>query len=380
MAYNHTVLGQILKLVSRHEFEGEARKHHEGGRLRKMTRWGQFVALALGQLSGRSSLRDIVANLRVQEHKRYHLGIREVTRSSLARVNEKQPYTLYEALFGKLLKRCQERAPRHRFRFKNKLYSLDASTIDLCLSLFPWAKFRQTKGAVKLHVGLDHDGYLPTFVHITDGKTSDIKGAQSLTLSKGSILVMDRGYVDFTWLNQLNSKGVFVVTRIKRRTRYTVQERHPVRSDQGVTSDQIIQLTNSHKKYPHPLRRVGFRDSVTGNHYFFLTNHFSLAAKTIADIYKARWEIELFFKWIKQHLKIKSFLGTSRNAVLTQLWIALCVYLLVAYIKLLNRLSLSYYQILRLLQLSLFERRPLLDLLLPQPPPSPPPQLPLRFA
>ena len=380
MAYHHTVMGQILKLVSRHEFEGEARRHHEGCRLRKMTRWGQFVALALGQLSGRSSLRDIVGNLKIQGHKHYHLGVGEVTRSSLARVNERQPYTLYEALFGKLLKRCQGRAPRHGFRFKNKLYSLDASTLDLCLSLFPWAKFRQTKGAVKLHVGLDHDGYLPTFVHITDGKTSDIKGAQTLALPKGSILVADRGYVDFTWLNHLNSQGVFVVTRLKRRTRYSVRERRPIRSDQGVTSDQIIQLTNSHKKYPHPLRRVGFRDSATGQHYFFLTNHFSLAAKTIADIYKARWEIELFFKWIKQHLKIKSFLGTSRNAVLTQLWIALCVYLLVAYIKFLNRLSLSFLQILRLLQLNLFDRRPLLHLLLPQPPPSPTPQLRLRFA
>ena len=380
MAYNHTVLGQILKLVPRHEFERETREHHAGGRLRKMTRWGQFVALALGQLSGRCSLRDIVANLRVQEHKRYHLGIREVSRSSLARVNEKQPYTLYEAIFGKLLKRCQERAPRHKFRFKNKLYSLDASTIDLCLSLFPWAKFRQTKGAVKVHVGLDHDGYLPTFVHITDGKTSDIKGAQSLALPKGSILVADRGYVDFTWLNHLNSQGVFVVTRIKRRTCYTVLERRPIRPHQGVTSDQIIQLTNSHKKYPHPLRRVGFRDAVTGNHYFFLTNNFSLAANTIADIYKARWEIELFFKWIKQRLKVKSFLGTSRNVVLTQLWIALCVYLLVAYIKFLNRLSLSLHQILRLLQLNLFDRRPLLQLLLPLPPPPPTSQLPLAFA
>ena len=226
-----------------------------------------------------------------------------MTRSSLARVNERQPYTLYEALFGKLLKRCQGRAPRHGFRFKNKLYSLDASTLDLCLSLFPWAKFRQTKGAVKLHVGLDHDGYLPTFVHITDGKTSDIKGAQTLALPKGSILVADRGYVDFTWLNHLNSQGVFVVTRLKRRTRYSVRERRPIRSDQGVTSDQIIQLTNSHKKYPHPLRRVGFRDSATGQHYFFLTNHFSLAAKTIADIYKARWEIELFFKSLLSHRK-----------------------------------------------------------------------------
>ena len=377
MAYNHTVLGQILKLVPRHEFEREAREHHEGRRLRKMTRWGQFVAMVLGQLAGRSSLRDIVGNLDVQADKQYHLGVKRVSRSSLARVNEKQPYTLYEAVFGKLLGRCRSQAPGHKFRFKNKLYSLDASTIDLCLSLFPWAKFRTTKGAVKVHLGLDHDGYLPTFVNLTDGKTSDIKGARALTLPQGSILVADRGYVDFSWLNYLYSQGIFLVTRLKRGACYRVCESRPVHPEQGVICDQTIELTSSHSKYPRPLRRVGYVDAATGQFYDFLTNHFSLAPKTIADIYKDRWQVELFFKWIKQHLKVKSFLGTSRNAVLTQLWIALCVYLLIAYIKFLNRISRSLYHILRLLQLNLFDRRPLLSLLYPPPPAPPPPQLPL---
>lgn len=200
MAHNHTVLGQILKLMPRHEFEREVREHHEGGRLRKMTRWGHSVAMVLGQLAGRSSLRDIVGILKLQAHKRYHLALKGISRSSLARVNEKQPYTLYEAVFDKLLARCRSHAPGHKSRFKNKLYSLDASTIDLCLSLFPWAKFRETKGAVKLHMGLGHDGYLPTFVNYTDGKTSDIHGARALTLPKGSILMADGGYVDFTSL------------------------------------------------------------------------------------------------------------------------------------------------------------------------------------
>lgn len=380
MAYNHTVLGQILKLMPRHEFEREAREHHEGGRLRRMTRWGQFVAMVLGQLAGRSSLRDIVGNLNVQAHKQYHFGVKGVSRSSLARVNEKQPYTLYEAVFGRLLARCRSQAPGHKFRFKNKLYSLDASTIDLCLSLFPWAKFRETKGAVKLHMGLDHDGYLPTFVHITDGKTSDIHGARALTLPKGSILVADRGYVDFSWFNHLYSRGIFVVTRVKRGTRYAVRESRSVRSEQGLICDQTIELTCSQPKYPHPLRRVGYIDTATGQIYYFLTNNFSLAPKTIADIYKNRWQVELFFKWIKQHLKVKSFLGTSRNAVLSQLWIALCVYLLIAYVKFLNRISLSLNHILRLLQLNLFDRRPLLHLLVSQPPPDPPPQLQLPLA
>ena len=197
MAHHNTVFAQLLKLAPRHEFESLANQHHCGRKLRKMTRWAQFVAMATAQLSGRNSLRDVVSNITAQARKLYHLGIRCVSRSSLSRVNESQPYELYEALFAKLLARCQSRAPKHQFKFKNKLYSLDASTIDLCLSVFPWAKFRATKGAVKLHVGLDHEGLLPAFVAITDGKTHDITAARALQLPKGSIVVMDRGYNDY---------------------------------------------------------------------------------------------------------------------------------------------------------------------------------------
>ena len=181
MAHHNTVFSQILKLIPRHEFESLARKHHQGQKLRKMTRWSQFVSLGLAQLAGRVSLRDVVSNLKAQASKLYHLGCSDVNRSSLARINEQQPHELYEALFGKLLARCQALAPRHGFRFKNKLYSLDASTIDLCLSMFPWAKFRTTKGAIKLHVGLDHEGYLPTFMQITDGKVHEVNMARTLT-------------------------------------------------------------------------------------------------------------------------------------------------------------------------------------------------------
>ena len=369
MAHHNTVFAQMLKFIPRHEFESLANQHHSGRRLRKMTRWTQFVAMATAQLSGRHSLRDVVSNMAAQARKLYHLGIRCVSRSSLSRVNESQPYQLYEALCAKLLARCQARAPRHNFRFKNKLYSLDASTIDLCLSVFPWAKFRATKGAVKLHVGLDHEGLLPAFVAMTDGKAHDLSAARALRLPKGSIVVMDRGYTDYAWYKQLNNNNIYFVTRLKANARYHVIERRTVPKNKGLTSDQTIELTGARAKNgPFRLRRIGYQDANTGIHYTFLTNHFKLAASTIADIYKARWQVELFFKWIKQNLKIKSFLGTSKNAVLTQIWIAMCVYLLLSYIRFLNHIRPSLQQMLRLLQLNLFERRALLALLRGDPP------------
>ena len=369
MAHHNTVFAQLLKLVPRHEFESLANQHHCGRKLRKMTRWAQFVAMATAQLSSRNSLRDVVSNMAAQARKLYHLGIRSVSRSSLSRVNASQPYELYEALFAKLLARCQARAPKHPFKFKNKLYSLDASTIDLCLSVFPWARFRATKGAVKLHVGLDHEGLLPAFVALTDGKTHDLSAARALQLPSGSIVVMDRGYNDYAWYNQLNNNDIFFVTRLKTNARYRVIERRKVLKTKGLTSDQTIELTGARAKdCPIRLRRIGYQDANTGIQYTFLTNHFTLAASTIADIYKARWQIELFFKWIKQNLKVKSFLGTSKNAVMTQIWIAMCVYLLLSYIKFLNNIRPSLQQILRLLQLNLFERRELLELLRGDPP------------
>jgi hypothetical protein len=369
LAHHNTVFSQLLKLVPRHEFETLANQHHTGQKLRKMTRWSQFVAMSMAQLSGRASLRDVVSNLSAQTAKLYHLGAAVVSRSSLARVNEQQPYSLYEQLAGKLLAQCQRSAPCHGFKFKNKLYSLDASTIDLCLSVFPWAKFRTTKGAVKLHVGLDHDGLLPTFLTITDGKTHDITAARTLQLPKGSILVVDRGYTDYAWYNQLNLRGIFFVTRLRKNACYRVTERRSVIKSKGLTSDQTIELTGTKaSNCPISLRRIGYKDPETGIQYYFLTNNFKLAAATIAQIYKARWQIELFFKWIKQNLKIKSFLGTSRNAVMTQIWIAICIYLLLAYLKFSSRFNQSFQQILHLLQLNLFERRDLQKLFFGAPP------------
>ena len=261
------------------------------------------------------------------------------------------------------------RAPRHGFRFKNKLYALDASLIELCLEVFPWARYRTTKGAIKLHVGLDHSGHLPAFVAVTEGKTHEITWARTLELPASSMVVFDRGFTDYAWYHQLHEKRISFVTRQKTNARYTVTERRSAAGQPELTSDQTIRLTGVKAQHcPIALRRIGYRDPDTGKHYVFLTNNFRLAARTIAEIYKQRWQIELFFKWIKQNLKIKRFLGTSKNAVLTQLWIALCVYLLLAYLKFISTLGHSLQQSLRLLQLNLFERRALLPLLRGDPP------------
>ena len=374
MAHNSTVFAQLLSFLPRHEFEAEARQHQLGQRLRVMSRWTQFVALGLAQLTGRQSLRDIVSNLSAQGRKLYHLGVRAtVSRSSLARVNAEQPYTLYETLFGRLLNACQQRAPRHGFRFKNKLYAIDASTIDLCLAVFPWASFRRKKAAIKLHVGLDLAGHLPSFVSVTEGKTADIKVARTWTFPEGSVVVADRAYVDFKWFHQLQARGVTFVTRLKRGVRYRVTRRHDVRAGTGVLEDETIELTSARgrKAYAAPLRRVAYKDPVTKNRYVFVTNNTTWVAKTIADIYKSRWQIELFFKWIKQHLKVKRFVGRSKNAVLTQLWVATCMYLLLAYLKFFMRLRWNLHQMLQVLQLNMFERRPLQDLFETPPPRGP---------
>ena len=369
MSHCNTIFSQILKFVSRHEFEALAKQHHLGRSFRTASRWSQFVTLAMAQLAGRKSLRDIVENVSAQAHRLYHLGSVKLTRSNLSRINEGKPYSLYESLAGKLLSRCQGMAPRHNFRFKNPLYSLDASTIDLCLSVFPWANFRSTKSAIKLHVGLNHSGYLPEFVTITEGKISDVEIGRTLQFPQGSIVAIDRGYNDYSWYNCLTERKISFITRLKVNTKFKVISRKSVLKNKGLTSDQIIRFTGlkAAKECPIQLRRIGYRDKETGKHYIFLTNNFKLSARTIADIYKARWQVELFFKWIKQNLKIKTFVGTSKNAVMTQIWIAVCVYLLLAFIKFQAKMKKSMQQILRLLQLNLFEKRDLMALLREKP-------------
>ena len=364
MAYHSTVLRQIVAFLPRHEFESLAKDHHMGQKFRSFNRWSQFMVMFIGQLSGRKSLRDLVMNVSAQANKLYHLAIKPCSRATLARVNEKQPAALYETIFHKLLKRCRQFAPKHKFKFEGKLCLLDATVIDLCLSVFPWAKFRKAKGAIKLHVGLDGDGYLPEFVSLTDGKTHESRWAKALKLPRGSMAVFDMGFTDYGWYQTLMENGIFFVTRLKGNARVKCLRKRRGRKAAGITADQIVLLGN----IPQPLRMVGYCDPETGKEYRFVTNADHLGAKIIADLYKERWQIELFFKWIKQNLKIKTFLGTSKNAVLTQIWIALCVYLLLAFLKFKAKLGISMQQMLRLLQLNLFERRNLIELFKPPEP------------
>ena len=365
MAHCNTILSQILKLVPRHEFEVLAKKHHNGRAFRTASRWSQFVTMAIGQLSGRRSLRDLVDNVSAQQQRLYHLGSAKLSRSTLSRINEDKPHELYQCLFSALLKRCQSVAPGHGFRFKNELYSMDASTIDLCLSVFPWASFRKAKGGIKLHVAMNHKGNLPEFVTVTEARTHEVNEGRRVDFPKGSIVAVDRGYTDYEWYKNLSDKGIYFVARLKSNATTRILERREVDRSRGLSSDHTIEFTGltTSKRCPIPLRRIRYRDATTGKRYEFLTNNFTLAASTIAAIYKSRWQIELFFKWIKQNLKIKSFMGTSKNAVMTQIWIALCVYLLIAYLKFVSKSKKSMQQILRLLQMNLFEKWCIHDLL-----------------
>ena len=381
MAHTSTVLAQLLRLVPRHEFQSLAKRYHRGQRLRKSSRWDQFVALLMAQLSGRQSLRDIEANMNAQTRHRYHLGVGRVAKSSLARVNERQPYTLYEALFGQLLGRCQALAPRHKFRFKNPLYSLDASLIELSLAIFPWADYNRTKAAMKLHVGLDHGGHFPAFATVTEGTRHEVPVGREFEFPKGSIVVIDKGYTDYGWYKQLTDKGILFVTRQRPNALYRVVERREANRAQGISSDQIIELTAlKWRELGVPrLRRIGYRDAQTGKRYVFLTNHMGLSAKTIADLYKDRWQVELFFKALKQNLKIHAFVGNSKNAVLTQIWVALCTYLLMSYLRFVSQTAWSVQRIMRVLQASLFANNDLMALVRPPPPTdkSSPPQMAL---
>ena len=371
MAHSNTIISQIARFFKRHEFETLAGKHHVGQKFRSFSRWSQFTAMLVGQLTGRKSLRDLVDNLRVQGHKLYHLGSKEISRSTLARVNEEQPHQLYKELFHKLLSRCQGIAPKNRFKPDIKLYLLDATIIKLCLNVFPWASYQKTKGAIKLHVGLSADGYLPEFIGVTTGKEHEINWARLLKLPTGSFVVFDRGYTDYNWYQTLMDSGIFFVARLKDNALLEYFKKRRGRRSRGVLTDQEISLNGIKER----LRLVHFI-AEDGNEYRFVTNANHIPAALVAELYKERWQIELFFKWIKQNLRIKTFYGTSENAVLTQIWIALCVYLLLAWLKFMSKIKITMQQMLRLLQLNLFDRRELESLFKP-PKVLPNPQLSL---
>ena len=363
MHHNNTILGQMLKMFSRYEFQKAVSETKTEYHSRGFSSWNHFVSMLFGQLSGQDSLRGIEAGLATQGTSLYHAGVKPIHRSTLAYANKHRSHELFKKLFLSMLSKCQAIAPKHKFRFKNPLYTLDATIIDLCLSLYNWAKFRTTKGAVKLHVKLNHSGYLPTFAVVTTGKVHETQVAPSIPLEKGDVAIFDRGYTDFKWYKSLDDKGVFFVTRTKRNACYRVTGRSDVSRFDFICSDQIIELKGfySKQKYPHKLRRVRSKDPDTGKIITILTNNFTWAATTIARIYKERWQIELFFKAIKQQLKIKSFVGTSKNALLSQLWVALITYLLLSYLKFKSRFTWSLYTLCSILPANLFARRNLWD-------------------
>lgn len=369
MTHHNTAFHQLLSPLSRHDFERLGKQHHVGQKLRSTSRWDQFIGMAMSQLSGRQSLRDIQSNLEAQQAKLYHLGAKPIARSTLARLNEKQPATFYQALFYHLLNGCHQRPSTHKFRFKNPLYSLDASAIDLSLKLFPWAAHRTDTANVKLSVGLNHGNLIPEFVALSDGNENDMVQGRQFDFPQASIVVFDKGYVDYQWFGTLTNQGVSFVTRLRPKAVYTVLERQPPLTEKGIMSDQVIQLNSAHaiKRGAPKLRRIGYRDKETGKFYVFLTNNFALAASTIAAIYKDRWQVELFFKAIKQNLKIKAFVGLSKNAILTQIWIALITYLLLAFARHSAKSGWTVQRILRIIQVNLFERLTLSQLLKPDP-------------
>jgi len=357
-----SMFSQLLKLFPRTEFQALVKRTYAERHARGFTCWGQFVAMLFCQLGRAHSLREICGGLRSCEGKLSHLGITAPSRSTLAYANEHRPWQLYRAVFQDLLGRCQAQVHgRRKFRFKNKLVSLDSTVIDLCASLFDWAKFRRTKGAVKLHLLLDHDGYLPSVVVITEGRKHDVRVARLLRFESGTILIIDRGYVDYAWFARLTTDGVWFVTRLKDNAVYAVVETRVVPARSHVLRDEVIRLTggDAEAKCPRLLRRIEVLDPDTQDTLVFLTNHLKFGATTIAAIYKDRWQIELFFKALKQNLKIKTFVGTSANALKVQVWTALIAMLVLKYLQLRSRFGWSLSNLVALLRMNLFTYRDL---------------------
>ena len=359
-----SMFSQVMSLISRDEFSKAAAELKTERGAKGFTSWEHFVSMMFCQLAQAKSLREISMGLGTCLGKLNHLGMEEAPkRSTLSYANAHRPAKLFETVFNSMLEVCLRSAPgkKTKFRFKNKLFSLDATTIELCLAMFPWAKFRQTKGAVKLHTLLDHDGYLPVFVNVTDGKTHEVKVAWELSLPKGSIVAMDRGYVGYALFHKWTEAGVFFVTRMKDNGVFeTIGAGLPVLDGGSVVSDQVIVLTGpqSNLNCPDPLRLVTVRRD-DGSEMRLLTNNFELASSTISAIYKDRWEIEIFFKTIKQNLKIKTFVGTTPNALKAQIWTALTAILLLKYLQFKSRLSWSFSNLVALVRWNLFSHRDL---------------------
>jgi len=359
-----TIFSQLMDFLPRYEFRLCVQRYNGNYKVKSFTCLDQYLCMAFAQMTFRESLRDIEACLRAQKSKLYHMGIRStVSRNTLANANQTRDWRIYAEFAQTLIQIARKLYINEEFDFEleNTAYALDSSTIDLCLSVFPWAHFRRTKAAIKLHTLLDLRGNIPTFIHITDGKLHDLQVLDILIPEPGSIYIMDRGYLDFARLFAMHQNTAFFVIRAKSNLKFRRIYSHPIDKNTGIKCDQTIRLTGFYpaKEYPEKLRRIKFYDQQSGRSFVFLTNNFLLPATTIANLYRCRWQVELFFKWIKQHLKIKAFYGTSENAVKTQIWIAVSVYVLVAIVKKRLKLEISLYTILQILSVTVFNRTPL---------------------
>ena len=366
----NTVFSQLMQLICQYRFK-KCVDCFDGDRYTKrFSCWQQLLVLLFAQAKGLTSLRDIEISLRSHHRKWYHLGLTSVARSTLADANTNRDADILKDVFYSLLEKCRDLAPRHRFKFKKELYTFDSTIINVCLSLYPWATYRKKKGAFKLHTLFDHSGYLPSFVVLTDGRTHDINVMKDASygvpaLSPDSILLIDRAYIDYNWLYSLSKRRLYFITRMKKNMKYTVLGQQKLPEKNGVVADYRVRLTNYYQSryYSAPLRLVTVVDPETGEPVTFMTNNFALDAATIAELYKSRWQIETFFKWIKQNLKIKSFLGTSKNAVMTQIWAAMIYYLLLSFIKFQTKCHHSLHVLTRIIGELLLDNAHLIEIL-----------------
>ena len=368
MYQGRTVFSQVLDFLPMHKFRQCVNRYSGNKGVRTFTCFDQFMCMAFAQLTYRESLRDIECCLRAMKEKLYHMGIKgSISRSTLADANEKRDWRIYSDFALLLIDQARQLYADEDFglELKETVYALDASTIDLCLSVFPWARFRTTKAGIKLHTLLDLRGNIPSFIDITDAKLHDVNILDKLIPEPGSIYVMDRAYLDFERLHNMHQCLAYFVIRKKTNTRFDRLYSNKIDKSTGVRCDQVILLSGFYAKkvYPEKLRRVKYFDIATGKSLNFFTNQFTFPALTIAELYRCRWQVEIFFKWIKQHLRIKAFYGTTENAVKTQIWIAISVYVLVAIMKKRMKLDLSLYTILQILSITLFEKKPLLQVL-----------------
>ncbi len=356
-----SIFSQLLQLFPRLEFEHAVRETRAERHARGFTCWGQFVAMLFCHLGQARSLREICGGLAGCEGKLKHLGVPQApNKSTLAYANEHRPWPLYQKVFDLLLARCQQAAsPLHRFRFRNPLLSIDGTIIDLCASMFDWAHYQQAKGAAKLHLVLDHDGHLPRYAVITEGKASEVNIAREWQFAPGTILVFDRGYVDYRWYQRLTNEGVFFVTRLRHDAHYGVQKQLPVPKNRHILKDEIISLGSPHYRATGPFRRVEVWVQERQEILVLLSNHLSFGPTTIAQIYRERWQIEVFFRYLKQNLRIKTFVGTSANALHIQIWTALIAMLLLKYLQLRARYGWSLSNLVALLRQQLFVYRDL---------------------